>query len=141
MNGAVKTNELGDMTQRDPERLEIWAKRSENEFPLQKKMQPNIPGEIQLKMDTKILILVYKSVLDKWYGNLVGESSQWLRQRLAMWYGCKTDWHSLGLHPQMQHIMEQDGMGFSVCMWCTSWLSPRVLIKEILRNLKELVEM
>jgi len=45
-------------------------------FLFRKKMQPNIPGEIQLKIDTKILILVYKSVLDKWYGNLVGESSQ-----------------------------------------------------------------
>lgn len=34
-------------------------------FLFRKKMQRNIPGEIQLKTDKKNLILVYKSVLDK----------------------------------------------------------------------------
>lgn len=61
LNGAVKSGESDDMTQRDPERLEICAKRSKMSFLFRKKIQPNIPGEIQLKMDTKTLSLVERS--------------------------------------------------------------------------------
>lgn len=37
LNGAVKSNESDDMTQRDPERLEICAKRSKMSFLFRKK--------------------------------------------------------------------------------------------------------
>lgn len=61
MNRAAKSNELADMTQKRPREIRDLYQNEQNEFPLQKKMQPNISGEIQLKTDTKILNLVEKS--------------------------------------------------------------------------------
>lgn len=61
MNRSAKSNELADMTQKRPREIRDLYQNEQNEFPLQKKMQPNISGEIQLKTDTKILNLVEKS--------------------------------------------------------------------------------
>lgn len=61
LNGAVKSNELHDMTHRDLGRLEICAKTKRSKMSFQKKKkksQPNIKGEIQSKTDTEILRLV-----------------------------------------------------------------------------------